>query len=161
LSRQTTEPVRANEILSLLQKNFPELKVEYAKVKRLKVSVNPSQIKDVALFIRDYLGFDHISMVSGVDWIAKNQFEVVYFVETATRMGYEDFVIALSEKVPRDNPSVPSLVDVWPGVEYHERETFEMLGINFENHPNLKRFILPEDWNDIPPLRKDFISPGR
>ena len=58
-------------------------------------------------------------------------------------------------------PQVPSLTDVWAAAEYHEREAFEMLGIVFEGHPDLRRLLLPEDWNDIPPLRKDYVSPGR
>ena len=61
----------------------------------------------------------------------------------------------------RESPKVPSLTDVWTGADYHERETFEMLGIVFEGHPDLRRLLLPEDWNDIPPLRKDYSNPGR
>ena len=57
--------------------------------------------------------------------------------------------------------SMPSLVEVWPGAEYHERETFEMLGVTFTGHPDMRGILLPEDWDDIPPLRKDFRSPGR
>jgi NADH-quinone oxidoreductase subunit C len=52
-------------------------------------------------------------------------------------------------------------VGVWPGAEYHERETFEMLGVKFDGHPDMRGILLPEDWNDIPPLRKDYKSPGR
>ena len=73
----------------------------------------------------------------------------------------KDFVIAIAERPKRDNPVVQSLVDVWPGVEYHERETYEMLGVNFQGHPELKHLLLPEDWSDLPPLRKDYNSPGR
>ena len=161
MSQQAVEPKRAKEIFSAIVSNFPNVKLEYAREKRLKVSVQPSEIKNVALFVRDRFGFDHISMVSGVDWIAKNQFEIIYFVETGLKPGLEDFVIALSETIPRDNPSVPSLTEVWQGVDYHEREAHEMFGINFEGHPSTKHLLLPEDWNDIPPLRKDYISPGR
>ncbi len=161
MSQQVAEPKRAKEIFASIQAVFPDAKLEYAKERRLKISVSPSSIRDVSKFVRDKLGFDHISMVSGVDWIAKNQFEIVYFVETSLKPGFEDFVLAISERIPRDNPSAPSLIDIWPGADYHERETHEMFGINFEGHPTTKYFLLPEDWNDIPPLRKDFISPGR
>jgi NADH-quinone oxidoreductase subunit C len=130
-------------------------------VKRLKVTVPPDTIKDAALHLRDKLGFDHITSVAGVDWIANGEFEVVYFVDTPTRPGLEDFVIALAERVKRDDPVVQSLVEVWTGAEYHERETHEMFGINFRGHPNQKHLLLPEDWNDLPPLRKDYVSPGR
>ena len=128
--------------------------------RRLKVSTTPLRIRELGIFVRDALGFDHISTVSGVDWIARNQLEVVYFVGSSTP-GQEDFILAVSESVARDNPVVPTLIEVWRGAEYHERETHEMFGINFQGHPNQSHLLLPEDWDDLPPLRKDYVSPGR
>jgi len=144
-----------------ITREFPKVKVDYARERRLKVTAAPEAVKDVALFVRDRLGFDHISAVSGVDWIASNEFEIIYFVGSVSKPGYEDFVIAVAERVARDDPVVPTLIGVWPGAEYHERETHEMFGINFKGHPNNSHLILPEDWNDMPPLRKDYVSPGR
>lgn len=129
--------------------------------KRLKVTVSSTRIKKLATMVRDKLGFDHPSAVSGVDWIAKNEIEIIYFVSSSSRAGYQDFVVALAERIPRENPVAPSLIDVWTGVEYHEREGQEMLGMNFEGNPHKGHFLLPEDWNDMPPLRKDYVSPGR
>jgi NADH-quinone oxidoreductase subunit C len=136
------------------------VKVDWMKERRLKVSTTPLYMREVGLFVRDALGFDHISTVSGVDWIAKNELEIVYFVGS-TKPGQEDFILGVSERVARDNPVVPTLIDVWKGAEYHERETHEMFGINFQGHPNQAHLYLPEDWNDLPPLRKDYVSPGR
>jgi NADH:ubiquinone oxidoreductase subunit C len=118
-------------------------------------------IKKAALFTRDSLGFDHITAVSGVDWISKNEFEVIYFVGCVSHPGYEDFVVALAERFSRDEAVVPTLIEVWTGADYHERETHEMFGINFRGHPNQSHLLLPEDWNDLPPLRKDYVNPGR
>ncbi len=130
--------------------------------RRLKVTVTPAEMKAVAIFVRDVLGFDHIEVVGGTDYRQQNEFEVIYFVGSVSTQGQEDLVVQLAERVKREEaPKVPSLVDVWTGAEYHERETFEMLGIQFEGHPDLRRLLLPEDWNDIPPLRKDYNSPGR
>jgi len=136
------------------------VKVEWMKERRLKIATAQARIREVSLFARDNLGFDHIGTVSGVDWIAKNELEVEYFVGSSVP-GQEDFILAVSERVPRDNPVVPTLIDVWKGAEYHERETHEMFGINFQGHPNQSHILLPEDWNDLPPLRKDYVSPGR
>jgi len=154
------ELIRAKGFASQITTRFPDVKVEWMKERRLKVSTSPARIKEVSLFARDTLGFDHISTVSGVDWIAKNLLEVVYFIGSSTP-GQEDFILAVSELVARENPVVPTLIDVWKGVEYHERETHEMFGIDFQGHPNQSHILLPEDWNDIPPLRKDYVSPGR
>ena len=154
------EPIRAKGFASQITSRFPDVKIEWMKERRLKVSATTARIREVAIFVRDSLGFDHISTVSGVDWIAKNQLEVEYFVGSSTP-GLEDFVLAVSELVARDNPVVPTLIDVWRGAEYHERETHEMFGINFQGHPDQSHILLPEDWNDMPPLRKDYVSPGR
>jgi NADH:ubiquinone oxidoreductase subunit C len=154
------DPVRAKAFAALIAVKYPDVKVEWMKERRLKVSTTPLNIKEIGVFARGTLGFDHISTVSGVDWIAKNELEVVYFVGSSTP-GQEDFILALAERIPRDNPVVPSLVDVWKGAEYHERETHEMFGINFQGNPNQSHLFLPEDWNDLPPLRKDYVSPGR
>ena len=141
---------------------FPSAKIDYVRPRRVKLTVPPDKIKVVALYIRDTLGFDHLNVVGGTDYIQQKEFEVVYFVGSLSKPGQEDLVIQLAERVEREeSPHVPSLTEVWAGAEYHERETYEMLGIVFEGHPDLRRLLLPEDWNDIPPLRKDYISPGR
>ena len=154
------EPIRAKNFVSQITLRFPDVKVEWMKERRLKISTTVGRVKEIGIFIRDSLGFDHISTVSGVDWIAQNQLEVIYFIGSSTP-GQEDFIMALSERIPRENPVAPSMVDVWRGVEYPERETHEMFGINFQGHPNQSHLFLPEDWNDLPPLRKDYVSPGR
>ena len=154
------EPVRAKGFADRITSRFPEVTVAWMRERRLKVTATPERIKEVCLLVRDDLGFDHISAVSGVDWIAKNELEIVYFVGSV-KPGLVDFVVAVAERVHRDNPVAPTLIEVWPGVEYHERETHEMLGINFQGHPNQSHILLPEDWSDLPPLRKDYVSPGR
>jgi len=154
------EPIRAKGFASSISSHFPDVKVDWMRERRLKVSTTPLRIRELGIFVRDALGFDHISTVSGVDWIARNQLEVVYFVGSSTP-GQEDFILAVSESVARDNPVVPTLIEVWRGAEYHERETHEMFGINFQGHPNQSHLLLPEDWDDLPPLRKDYVSPGR
>jgi NADH:ubiquinone oxidoreductase subunit C len=154
------EPVRAKDLASKITAAFPDAKVDWMKEKRLKVTVPLAKVKDAAIFVRDSLGFAHISTVSGVDWIAKNELEVVYFVGSV-EPGWTDFILALAERIPRENPVAPTLVDVWLGADYNERETHEMFGINFQGHPNQSHLLLPEDWDDLPPLRKDYVSPGR
>ncbi|HKT21906.1 MAG TPA: NADH-quinone oxidoreductase subunit C, partial [Nitrososphaerales archaeon] len=103
--------MRAKAFATEITAKFPDVKVEWMKERRLKVSTTPLRIKEVGVFARGTLGFDHISTVSGVDWIAKNELEVVYFIGSTTS-GQEDFILALSERVARGNPVVPTMVDV-------------------------------------------------
>jgi NADH-quinone oxidoreductase subunit C len=69
--------------------------------------------------------------------------------------------MALSTKLDKANPRMPSLNDVWPSCEYHEREVYEMFGVVFEGHPDLRRLLLPEYWMDMPPMLKEYEPPGR
>ncbi|MDE1854672.1 MAG: NADH-quinone oxidoreductase subunit C, partial [Thaumarchaeota archaeon] len=115
------EPVRAKELAGKIAAKFPDVRVDYMRERRLKVTVAPDRIKEVALFVRDGLGFDHISAVSGVDWIGKSEFEVVYFIGSLSKPGLEDFIVSLAERVLRDRPVVPTLIDVWLGADYSER----------------------------------------
>lgn len=135
-----------------------------ADKKIVKVSVSPDALVEASRLLKE-LGFDHVKGVTGVDLIALKQgekaIEVIYHAGSYLDDELAPYVVNLAVKLPRDRPVTPSLVGIWPSAEYHERETYEMLGVIFEGHPNLKRLLLPEWWSDIPPLRKDYRPPGR
>ncbi len=152
-----------------ISKKFPNVEVVYVKLNRIRVNVKKEEIIDVASFIRDELQFDHAESVSGVDYPEDKQIEVVYHLGSYTDPSLSKQILALATRTPRedvphpgnDNTKLPSLRDVFPSVSFHERECFEMLGVYFEGHPDNRRLLLPEDWADIPPLRKDFAIKGR
>ncbi len=131
------------------------------KPRRIKVKVKPESLTDAAEYFKNELGFDHVDSVSGVDYPNDKEMEVVYHVGAYDREDIRDLVVALSARIPREDPRISTLIGIWPSSEYAERETYEMLGIIFDGHPKLERLLLPEDWDDIPPLRKEFRNPGR
>jgi NADH-quinone oxidoreductase subunit C len=145
----------------LVTKFGDAVKIIYIKPVRIKVETSPSNVIEVATYLRDSMGFDHAESASGTDYPKENQIEVNYHLGSYLREDLLAHIIVLTTKANRADPRVPSLVRVYPSVEYHERETFEMLGVYFEGHPRMERFLLPEDWADIPPLRKDFRIKGR
>src|SRR5438445_9062636 len=153
------QPAKTQPLADAIVQKFPGTTVEYVREKRLKVTTTPEKIKEVAFFVRDELGFDHISCVSGTDWIAKNEIEVIYFVGSVSKPGQEAIIVALAERPKRDNPDVPTLIDVWPDAEYHERETHGMPGVDFARHANAKQLLVPEAARAIPPLRKAYVLP--
>jgi NADH-quinone oxidoreductase subunit C len=125
-------------------------KVEFAsRGIHLDATVPAGQVVAVASLI-DQQEFA-IDAVTGVDWIAEEQMEVVYDFYHPT----EPWRVAVRTRVPRADPEVPTISEVFPGANWHERETHEFFGIRFAGHPNLTPFILPED-ADYHPLRKDF-----
>jgi len=100
--------------------------------------------------------------VSGVDYPEENKFLVVYHVSSMSENGHLPLVLALKVSVDRQNPSTPSLISIWRSAEWHERETWELFGIEFNGHPKLERLLLHDEWeeenpNNQFPLRKDFL----
>jgi NADH-quinone oxidoreductase subunit C len=100
------------------------------------------------------LGFDCLSNQSGVDYPKRNEIEVVYHL-ASYRLRH---ACVLKVGVPRDNPAMPTVSRVWSTAIWQEREIFDLLGIVFDGHPDLRRILLPEDWVGHP-LRKDFVEP--
>jgi NADH-quinone oxidoreductase subunit C/D len=107
---------------------------------------------EVATYIRDELGYDYLTNLTGVDYLAQNEMEVVGHALN-TRAGGAPLVFKV--RTPRDNAVVPSLTGVWPGADFQEREMWDLMGIKFEGHPNLKRILMWEGF-DGHPLRKDW-----
>ena len=150
------------EIINMIVSAYGNMiEVVYVRPSRMKIRVPPQDIVRVATFIKENFSFDHAESVAGTDYPKENQIEIVYHLSSYTDENIVPKILALSSRVNRDEPRIPSLINVFKSVEYHERETYEMVGVYFEGHPRMERFLLPEDWADIPPLRKDFRIKGR
>ena len=117
--------------------------------------VDASKIDAVALFLRDEesLQFDNLSCLSGVDY-DKDNLAVVYHL-CSYSLGHQLVVKCL---IPKSDPKIKSVSDVWAAAEWHEREAFDLVGMIFEGNPDLRRILLPEDWEGHP-LRKDYKVP--
>lgn len=146
---------------SLILKFGDSIKIIYVKPLRIKIEVPSKDIVEIARHIRDESGFDHAESVSATDYPKTGDIEVIYHLGSYTRENLSSQILSLSTRTDRNNARLPSLIQVFKSVEYHERESFEMVGVYFENHPRNDRFLLPEDWADIPPLRKEFRIKGR
>jgi NADH:ubiquinone oxidoreductase subunit C len=144
-------------------------KVAFVKPDRIRINVGRDDIKEVAEFARDILNFDHAESVSGVDYPQDKEIEVVYHLGSYTDPSLSRQILVLATRAQREeNPipgndatKLPSLREIFYSVEFHEREIFEMFGVYFQGHPDNRRLLLPEDWADLPPLRKDFAIKGR
>lgn len=116
----------------------------------LDVQLSPHQLIE-AVGIIDKNEF-FIEAITGVDWIDAGQLEVVY---DFTRYDFDLCRVVIRTRIPRDNPEVPTITEIYAGANWHERETAEFFGINFTGHPHLVPLLLPED-ADFHPLLKDF-----
>ncbi len=161
-TKESEPPAFEKGIAGEISANFGQMvQIIFIKPLRIKIAVEPPNIVEVATFLRDNLGFDHAESVAGTDYPKDNQIEVIYHLGSYLRDDLAGQVLSIATRTNRDDARLPTLINVYKSVEYHERETFEMLGVYFEGHPRNERFLLPEDWADIPPLRKEFRIKGR
>lgn len=153
----------------ITEKFGSKIKVAFVKPDRVRIDVSRDDIKEVAEFLRDVLNFDHAESVSGVDYPQDKEIEVVYHLGSYTDPSLSRQILVLTTRAQReenpipgnDSTKLPSLREIFYSVEFHEREIFEMFGVYFQGHPDNRRLLLPEDWADLPPLRKDFAIKGR
>ena len=110
------------------------------------------RLLDVCRWLRDNPEFDmsYLSFVSAIDW--PDRFEVVYHLASI------NLSHGLTLKIPiaKEQPSIPSVVELWSGADWHEREAYDLFGIVFEGHPDLRRIMMSADWKGHP-LRKDYV----
>ncbi len=144
-----------SEIEALLRQKFGEKIVE-SKLEGFSPwsVVDPAAILEVSRFMHDdeRLKMDHLELLGGVDY--KDRIEVVYVVNSLA-YGHR---YTLKCRLPRDNPGIQTVESVWKVANWHEREAYDMFGIVFEGHSDLRRILCPDDWEGHP-LRKDYRFP--
>lgn len=129
------------------------------------IGIAPTHLVEVCSFLRDHPSFyvDYLECLSGVDeGPTANRIGVVYHLMSITR-GHR---LVLKCFVQRDSvggnpkglPEIPSIARVWRAADWHEREAYDLVGIWFHGHPDLRRILMPEDWEGHP-LRKDYVNP--
>ncbi len=118
------------------------------------IRLAPDVVRTAARTLRDdpTLAFDFLMCLSGVDYIKDGEIELVYHLFSFKHRHR----ITVKVRVPRENPRLPSVTPIWPGANFHEREVFDLYGVVFDGHPDLRRILLPEDWEGHP-LRKDYV----
>jgi NADH-quinone oxidoreductase subunit C len=143
------------DILKRVSERFPGKVLEISeRVPDPFAVVDPASIIELGRFIRDdpELAMDCLSNETGVDY--KDRVEVVYHLFSyAHRHG-----CVLKVKLPRERPEVATVEEIWHAANWMEREIFDLLGVNFIGHSDMRRILMPEDWPGYP-LRKDFVEP--
>ena len=147
-------PLRGEDLGRLVQLSFPSAVEQWNGT---NLWARPESVLDVCRFLRETPGleFDLLNSLSAVDYV--EHFDVVYHL-TSTRHMHS--AILKAKVFDRENPTVPSVVSVWQGADFQEREVWDLMGIAFSGHPNLKRIMLWEGFSGHP-LRKDYLEPPR
>ena len=144
-----TRAFQGEELARFIQRRFPDAELEWDGD---SLWIEPQRVREVARFLKEepQLEFNFLNAVSAVDYI--EHFELLYHL---TSFEHNHSAVVKTRVYGRENPSVPSVVEIWPGADFQEREVWDLMGVAFEGHPNLKRIML---WEGFPghPLRRDF-----
>lgn len=147
-----------DEVVNKLEARFPGVVLERKEFRgETSLTIKTEAVRDVALFCRDTLGFDYFVDLTTIDHFeTEPRWEVVYELYS---MG-GNVHLRLKYTLPEDEPEAPTVSDIWPTADWHEREAFDMMGIRFKDHPDLRRILM---WEGYPyyPLRKDFPLEGK
>jgi NADH-quinone oxidoreductase subunit C len=144
----------ALQIYEYLKQHFADQIVETGGKPDAFAVVDAATIVEVCRFLRDdsMTAFDCLNNETGVDY--KDRIEVVYHL-----FSYQHrHSCVLKVKLPRDNPLVATVESIWSAANWMEREIFDLLGVTFQGHSDMRRILMPEDWAGYP-LRKDFVEP--
>ena len=148
------------EIAELLKQRFPGQVIEIKKSRnQVGVLVKKGQILEICRWLHDdpRLQFNHLADLCGVDYLGKRdcRFEVVYNLYSIPLRHR----IRLRAQVSEEDCKIDSVTSIWMGANWHERECYDLFGIEFVGHPDLRRILLPEGWEGHP-LRKDYPLDG-
>jgi NADH-quinone oxidoreductase subunit C len=144
-----------NEELKIkLSELFPAISFEEGG-QWLNIIVDSKEWLSFANSLRNYpeLSFDYLFCLTCVDW--KTHLTMVYHLESTQHR----HVLVAKSKLDRSNPEIETVSHIWKTAEFHEREVYELFGVKFLNHPDLRLLILPDGWEGKSPLRKDFEDP--
>ncbi|MEO6872583.1 MAG: NADH-quinone oxidoreductase subunit C [Chthoniobacterales bacterium] len=146
------------ELLSSLSQLFePKIKERIEFRGETTFVIDPADLREVARFCKGELSFDYLLDISSVDNFGfEPRFEVVYELYSMTLAVH----LRLKVRVSEDDPAVDTISDIWPTANWHEREIWDMMGLRFNNHPDLRRILM---WEGYPyfPLRKEFPLEGK
>lgn len=120
------------------------------------IVIAPDVLRDVMLALKGdpALAFDYLTLITAVDYPAEQRIQVVYHLYSYTHF----HKIVIKADVPREKPDIASIADIYPAADWHEREEFDLMGVIFTDHPDLRRILCVEDFEGHP-LRKDYVEP--
>jgi NADH-quinone oxidoreductase subunit C len=150
------EVVAGNPTAVVIDQQLPEAIVDAKSAfGELTLGIAAAQIVDVCRVLRGSARFERLSAVTAVDWWPREpRFEVVYLLHSIRKNTRLRLNVRLGE-----DEEIDSVCSVWRGANWYEREVFDLFGIQFRNHPNLERIMMPADWEGHP-LRKDYPVHG-
>jgi len=140
-----------NKLITRIKTSFPETIVKGNKGNRIDLTVRKESIPSILLYLKEEMGFIHLSHITCVDWLEEGEFELIFIVWSPV----EKMKLFVRTRVDREKPVMENIDMIWRQANTYERELKELYGIEFTGLEAPDEFIL-EDWEGMPPMRRDF-----
>lgn len=146
--------------VTLVKEKFPQAVLETVEFRAEQTIVlQASALFSVCTYLHKSLRYNFLSTVTAVDWPERTpRFDVVYHLLSLSHQCVLRLKVRVGKK-GEEHPAVPSVCGIWPGANWYEREVYDLFGIEFTSHPDLRRILMPPDWTTHP-LRKDYPLSG-
>ena len=136
-----------------VKSKFNLLNVDYPKDNQVAMDFEKEEVHAVLAHVRAQ-GWIQLSLLTCVDWLEENKFQLVFLV-----FNWQNGIrIQIRAKIDRDAPQFTTITGIYPGAKYYERDVHEFFGVEFEGNPDSYKQLFLENWDSIPPMRKDFNS---
>lgn len=152
--------ITATSTVEQLRARFPQAVLEAVEYRgEQTVILRPEMLVEVCAYLKKSLHYDFLETVTAVDWPERiPRFDIVYQLLSIQHQCFLRIKIAVGQR-REALPAVPSVTGIWPGANWYEREVYDLFGITFTGHPDLRRILMPPDWTTYP-LRKDYPLSG-
>jgi len=152
--------ITAISTVEMVREKFPQAVIETIDFRgEQTIVLLPEYLVTVCAYLQKNLRYTFLSSVTAVDWLERTpRFEVVYHLLSISNQCQLRLKVRVGER-GEEHPSVPTVSGIWPGANWHEREVYDLFGITFAGHPDLRRILMPLDWTTHP-LRKDYPLTG-
>jgi NADH-quinone oxidoreductase subunit C len=152
--------ITATSTVELVKAKFPQAVIETVEFRHEQtIILQPEALTSVCAYLKQSLQYNFLSTVTAVDWPEREpRFDVVYQLLSLPNQCELRLKVRVG-KPGEEHPSVPSVCAIWPGANWYEREVYDLFGLTFSGHPDLRRIMMPPDWTTHP-LRKDYPLTG-
>ena len=152
--------ITAASTVEAVQNTFPGAIIETSDFRTEQtLVVQPERLIEVCTYLKRDLHYDFLETVTAVDWTERiPRFDVVYQLLSLANQCFVRLKVRIGQR-REEHPAVPTVTGIWPGANWYEREVYDLFGIAFTGHPDLRRILMPSDWTTHP-LRKDYPLTG-
>ena len=140
------------EILEKIKSKYEITDILQKRHNLLFFTIDKKMVLDILNYLKELEGFAHLVMLSSVDWLEENKFQLTYIINHPV----DKYDIAIRVNINRDEPTMDSIHHIWDHAATDQREIRELFGIDFPGSPGVNEDFVLEDWDEIPPMRRDF-----